>query len=259
MPPHPKEGSPLAIRKFSREISFKRNFNFRSGGLEEIVADLLADRAPDRARSLLLEWEERRNASWVDAHRQAHAKAATGGHLPHMRGQLRHHLGERALVESAQAAQLGVTPFFSTPPGGVFTLARAGRFALVSITLAANKRLPRRSVSRRLLSRSNESIDPQGRLWDEAPRPDPTQLAFLGCLVAVPAAHDPMAPSELAFCVPSPSFDDWIVWTPLQRMHALLVERMDGMSPTKAVTEQIVDKAFAKFRLPKEGADEQGS
>lgn len=227
--------------------------------MESIVADLLADRAPERARDLLIAWEERRNASWANADRDARAKAGTDGHLPQMRGQLRYHFGEKALVEAAQEARLGVIPYHTSPPGGVFTLARAGRFAIVSLSIPFSRKLPRRSKSRLLLGQANESIDPQTRLWDDLKKPHATQLAFLGCLVAVPAYRDPMAPRELAFGVPTAEFDDWISWTPLHRMHGLLLERVGNTSASRATAEKIEDTAFPTFKIPKEGSDEQSS
>src|SRR5258708_7721465 len=148
-----------------------------------MILDLLTDKLPARARDLMLAWDEQRNASWADAERQAEARAASDGHLPQLRGQFRYHLGERALAEAARAAGIGCIPLKTTPPGGTFIVARIGRFGLVSLAVRYSGLLPRRSITRKLLSQANEPLDPQGELFKE--RTDPsavvTDLAYFGC------------------------------------------------------------------------------
>src|SRR5438552_2074437 len=115
---------------------------------DEIVLDLLTDRNAARARNMILSWDERRNSSWADAAREAEARAASEGHLPQIRGQLRYHLGEAALAQAARSAGAGAIPLKTQPPGGVFTVARIGRFALVSATVQNPKAMPRITMSK---------------------------------------------------------------------------------------------------------------
>src|SRR5262249_32839388 len=127
--------------------------------IDELVADLLTDKAAAKARDVILTWSEARTSSWADSDRDAQIRAASGGHLPQIRGQLRYHAGQKALSESCRSTGLGAIPMHTTPPGGVFTVARVGRFALVSLNVRHRKLLPRRSITRRMLSQANESLD----------------------------------------------------------------------------------------------------
>jgi hypothetical protein len=196
--------------------------------VEHVIVDLLADRAPTRARDLMLYWGERRSASWVDAAREAADRAASGGHLPQIRGQLRYHLGEAALTEAARSAGVGALPYRTVSPGGVFMVARVGRFALVNLMVRRPEFLPRRSVTRTMLSQANEKIDPQHRLDLGDERQVVTELAYFGCLVTVPSSNDPTAPSILALGVPNAALNSWLAWIPLHRLHAFLQGRVDG-------------------------------
>ncbi|WP_400765473.1 hypothetical protein [Methylosinus sporium] len=219
--------------------------------MDDTIADLLADRDADKAHKFMLSYEERRIASWADAQRDAAARAATSKHLPHSRGQLRHHYGERALAESAAEAGCGHLPFTSLPPGGVCVVARVGRFALVSVKVGFDGAVPRKSVMRELLARPNAELDPQGALFGSSQRREkPTELAYFGCLVAVPMRRDPSVPSILAFAVPSTTLDRWFYWTPLSSLHAALQKRMDRRTDRAAGTP-IPDRAFPKLRIPK--------
>src|SRR5215813_9548582 len=94
-------------------------------------------------------------------------RAASNGHLPQIRGQLRYHLGQKALAESCHGVGLGAIPMHTTPPGGIFIVARIGRFGLVSLTVKHGELRPRRSITRKILSQANESLDPQARLFQE--------------------------------------------------------------------------------------------
>lgn len=225
--------------------------------LDISIVDLLADKSPSAARDLILAWSERRNSSWANAAREADARAASPGHLPQIRGQLRYHLGEAALGEAARSANVGAMPLKTTPPGGIFIVARVGKFALVSVTSAHAGLMPRRSVTRKLLSQPNENIDPQTDIFaDDRAKPNVvTELAYFGCLVAIPNKRDPSVPAELAFGVPTANLGGWISWIPLPRLHVMLQQKVDagGARPSQAGT--IPDAAFPKFRMPKRDQD----
>ena len=228
--------------------------------VDQTIVDLLADKSPIRARDLMLAWEERRTASWIDAAREAEIRAASGGHLPQIRGQLRYHYGERALAEAARSAGAGAIPLRTNPPGGVFMVARVGRFALVSLVVRYPGLMPRKSISRKILSQANETLDPQSRLAlgdDETPR-IVTELAYFGCLAVVPSRADPTSPAILALGVPNRALSEWICWIPSHRLNAELQARVDavagkGEAPSSG---SVPDEAFPTFRVPK--PDETG-
>jgi hypothetical protein len=222
--------------------------------VEHMVVDLLADKTPAKARDLMLGWAQRRNASWADAAREAESRAASGGHLPQIRGQLRFHLGEAALGEAARSAGAGVIPFRTTPPGGIFMVARVGRFALVNLSVRYPGVMPRRSLTRKMLSQANDAIDPQRRLDLGDEKRVVTELAYFGCLAAVPSGADPTAPAVLALGVPNAGLTNWLAWIPSHRLHAYLQERTDGSgkgADGERSSGSIPDNAFPKFRLPK--------
>ena len=171
-----------------------------------------------------------------------------------IRGQLRYHLGEVALANAARGNGIGLIPLKTQPPGGIFNVARAGRFALVTLTVRYPGLLPRRSVTRELLSQPNEAIDPNLQLpLDDRDRQVLTELAYFGCLTAVPSAADPSVPSILALGIPNRGLSNWISWIPLHRLHALLQERVNS-SKREEPTSSVPDQVFPKFRVPKEGA-----
>lgn len=218
---------------------------------EEIALELLTDRNAERARNMMLAWDERRSSSWADAARDAEARAASDGHLPHIRGQLRYHLGEAALAQAARSAGAGAIPLKTQPPGGVFTVARVGRFALVSATVQNRKAMPRATMSKKLLSQPNGALDPQSSFLDDKPKLV-TDLAYFGCLITVAAMRDPTSPAELAFAVPTPSLDRWISWIPLHRLHAMLQERVDrGVGP-QSTEDSVPDISWPTFKVPGE-------
>jgi hypothetical protein len=220
--------------------------------VEQVVVDLLADKAPTKARDLMLAWAEYRNASWADAAREAESRAASEGHLRQIRGQLRYHRGEQSLAEAAQSAGAGVIPFRTTPPGGVFIVARIGRFALVNISVRYPGLMLRCSVTRKMLSQANEAIDPQHRLDLGDERRVVTELAYFGCLAAVPSIADPTTPAVLALGVPNAALTHWLAWIPSHRLHAYLQERADGRDKGGGESRGFIpDKAFPQFRLPK--------
>jgi hypothetical protein len=200
---------------------------------------------------MMLAWEEHRTASWADAARDAEARAASDGHLPQIRGQLRYHGGEVALAQAARSVGAGAIPLPTRPAGGIFTVARIGRFALVSLMVRERHKLPRRTVTRKLLSQPNEALDPQSSLFrDDAPKPV-TELAYFGCLVAVAARPDPTIPAEMALAIPTRGMDGWISWMPLHRLHSMLRTRADAV-PTRVDESDLPDVAFPTFRLPTE-------
>jgi hypothetical protein len=221
------------------------------------IIDLLADKNPTAARNLMLAWTERRNAAWANAARDAEARAASARHLPQIRGQLRYHLGETALVESARDANVGAIPFQTQPPGGIFTVARVGRFALVSVTAQHKNLMPRKSVTRKLLSQPNEAIDPQNDMFASILSKSPvvTELAYFGCLVTIPNKRDPSVPAELGLGVPNVGLRDWISWIPFSRLVVLLQERVDAAGAPPTGDSAVSDIAFPRFRLPKKESD----
>jgi hypothetical protein len=227
---------------------------------DQSIVDLLADKNPSAARNLVLAWIECRNASWANAAREAEMRAASPGHLPQIRGQLRYHLGESALVAAARAASVGAMPLKTNPPGGIFTVARVGKFALVSVTSAHARLMPRRSVTRKLLSQPNESIDPQNDMFaDVIEKPKVvTDLAYFGCLVTIPNSRDPSVPAELGFGVPTASLTGWISWMPLARLHVMLQQKVDAGTASSTQRGTIPDTAFPKFRFPKKRDKDNG-
>jgi hypothetical protein len=226
---------------------------------DRVVLNLLTDRHAQRARNVILAWDEHRSSSWADAAREAEARAASDGHLPQIRGQLRYHLGEVALTRAARSAGAGAIPLATKPPGGIFTVARVGRFALVSVIVRNHGQMPRQTVTRKLLSQPNESLDPQSPLPFGDPIPKPiTDLAYFGCLIAVAGRRDPTVPGELALAIPTAGLDRWISWIPLHRLHALLQERTDEGSGD-VNDGGVPDIAFPTFRVPvnrKDSGDE---
>jgi hypothetical protein len=191
--------------------------------------------------------------------RQALQRAASVDHLPQIRGQLRYHLGEIALAEAAGAAKAGHLPVKTTPAGGVFIVARIGRFALVNVAVRDRHALPRRSVTRKLLSQRNADLDPQGSLFEARPTSrGTTELAYFGCVVSVPWRRDPTVPAELAIAIPNAGLSEWLIWMPLHFAFARLQERVDSGNPTHPPDHDIPDNAFPKFRFPKED-DKKGA
>jgi hypothetical protein len=205
----------------------------------------------------MLAWSERRHSSWADAAREAELRAASSGHLPQIRGQLRYHFGESALMSAARTANVGAMPMSTQPPGGVFTVARVGKFALVSVTAADSRKTPRRSVTRKLLSQPNQNLDPQGTFFNEHQH-IVTDLAYFGCLVTIPNRRDPTAPAELALGVPNANITDWLSWIPFGRLHGLLQQEVDSGSADSRTDGTVADKAFPKFRVPKTDKGEDG-
>lgn len=230
------------------------------------ILNLLGDRDPALARDFLLAWAEHREASWTNAARDARARAASVKHEPHIRGQLRYQYGESALAVASRKSGIGCLPMPTKLPGGVFMLARVGRFGLVSLSTRHKDFLPRRTATRKLLSEPNDGIDPQTRLEleEEGASRSATELAYFGCLVSVPNRRDPTAPSELAFAVPDASLERWIEWAPLHRVCALLQSlKVPHPKPRGVGTKRIPDRAIPKFRVPKKdrkaGDDEKGA
>jgi hypothetical protein len=223
---------------------------------EELVLDLLIDRNAARARNMMLSWDERRTSSWADAARDAEARAASEGHLPQIRGQLRHHLGETALAQAARSAGAGAIPLKTQPAGGIFTVARVGRFALVHATVQKPKMMPRATMSKKLLSQPNAALDPQRSMFDDQSEPKlVTDLAYFGCLITVAATRDPTVPFELAFAIPTTRLDRWISWIPLHRLHAMLQERVDREGGVQTGDAAVPDISWPTFRVPGEKKD----
>lgn len=214
------------------------------------IAELLAEQGAESAREFFRIFEEARTGSWADAHHQAKARAASEGHLP----QLRHHLGEQALVASAQQTGHGALAMETVMPGARFMLARVGRFGLVSLKAASRTHLPRRSETRCILSQSNEPLEPQKSLFDSDPTVSyrrTTELAYFACLLTIPCVSDPTVPAEFVFAVPRPDMTGWINTISIARLHALLLDvETAGRTDDIASPAQIVDRAFPQIRLP---------
>lgn len=233
--------------------------------MEDQIVGLLADRDPKQAQDFILAFGEHRTASWADSQRQAALKAASKRHVPHFRGQLRHQLGETALANAAQVAKVGCIPFPTVKPGGVFMVARVGRFGLVSLRVGSRRALPRRSPTRLLLSNPNDDIDPQQKLWaaEKASARGATELAYFGCMVVQPSRNDPSAPAEMALAIPNARMTDWLDWIPLPRVFAALQNIVSGDGSAKEAPQirPIPDRRMPTFRLPKRNgeADEGGS
>ena len=226
------------------------------------VIDLLAVRDPIRARDFFLQWSEHCHSAWIDAANDAKSRAATEGHLPQIRGQIRHHRKEIALKTSAQSAGIGVIPMKTLNPGATFMVARLGRFGLVNVAARHELQMPRKSVTRKFLSQPNESIDPQASLFEvEEVKQKTTELAYFGCLVAIPSWRDPTVPAGLWVSVPNAAMTDWIIRMPLHRVIALLNDRTNDapdvvVQPTIA---DVPDRAFPAFRLPNDKDDAESS
>jgi hypothetical protein len=194
----------------------------------------------------------------MNAARESAVRCGSVDHLPQVRGQLRFHLGEVALANAAAKAGLGFIPIKSRPPGGVFNVARVGRFALASIIVREIHAIPRHSVTRSMLARANEDLDPQTKLFEES-KPvttATTELAYFGCVIAVPWRRDPTVPASLAIGVLNADLTDWIEWISLHRAYALLQERVDFADPTASRETEIPDNVFPTLRLPKSGEGE---
>lgn len=224
--------------------------------MDQKIIQLLSAGNPRQAQEFVLSFGEHRSASWADAHRQAGLRAASQKHLPHYRGQLRHQLGETALVNAAQTAKAGYIPMRTIKPGGVFMVARLGRFGLVSLSVANRKALPRRSPTRRLLSSPNEDLDPQHKLFlsDRSTSRGATELAYFGCMVACPSSLDPAVPYQIVFAVPDATLTNWIEWVPLTKLYACLQDLIEKDGPSNvAYSKPILDRRIPTFRLPKQG------
>lgn len=248
----------LASRKFLCHFSTCRKFNLEArlaseSWVENTVVDLLTARGVEQAVDFFRSWDERRNASWANAHRDAMAHAASGKHVPQARGQLRQIYGENAVREAASSAKAGSLPVVSAPPGGVFMAARIGRFALSSITVRHRKFMPRRSITRILMSARNHDIDPQVALAlsEAGAVSQVAELAYFGCLVAIPCRADPTVPSDLLLAVPNSRLTDWVLCLPLPRLHALLQDRATSpiYDPSTELGD-IPDRVFSTFRIP---------
>jgi hypothetical protein len=217
--------------------------------VDELVADLLADRHADKARDMMLAWSEARTSTWADSERDAQIRAAYGGQVPQIRGQLRYHSGQKALADSCQSVGLGAIPMPTTPRGATFTIARVGRFALASLQANDRKLLPRRSITRKIMSQANEPLDPQVQLFES--ERVVTELAYFGCLISIPSKRDPSVPAELGLAVPSAGIASWLSWIPLHRLHGMLQSRADGATGVSdAPSADIPDLAFPTFRIP---------
>jgi hypothetical protein len=244
----------LQSKTFYRKFPFSKTsflgLRAKHMDTDEVVADLLADRDAGKARDMMLAWSEARTSTWADAERDAQMRAAYGGQVPQIRGQLRYHSGQKALVDSCQSVGLGAMPMPTTPGGATFTIGRVGRFALVSLQAKDRTLLPRRSITRKIMSQANEPLDPQTRLFE--PQRVVTELAYFGCLVSIPS-RDPLVPAELGFAVPNAGITIWLSWIPLHRLHGMLQSRIDGAtgaSDARGDDADIPDLVIPTFRVP---------
>ena len=233
--------------------------------MEKDILSLLAGRNSKQAQDFVLAFSEHRAASWADSQRQAAIRAASQRHIPGFRGQLRHQLGETALASAAQVANVGCIPIMTVKPGGVFMVARIGRFGLVSLCIAGRKFTSRSSATRRLLSGPNDDLDPQRKLWlaDKSSARGTTELAYFGCMVACPSRRDPSVPAEMVFAIPNARMTEWIEWIPLTRLFAMLQDvATQNEAPGNAIqSKPIPDRRIPKFRLPRqdEGTGNEGT
>jgi len=222
--------------------------------MDQNILKLLAGTNARQAQEFILSFGENRFAAWAEANRQASLRAASQRHLPHYRGQLRHQLGETALLKAAQTAKIGCIPIPTVQPGGVFMVARIGRFGLVSLTVPKKKGLPRRAATRYLLSEPNDDLDPQQKLrfMEKSPSRGTMELAYFGCMITYPAYREPETPADMVFAVPNARLTDWIEWIPLTKLHASLQDLVgkDGKDDSSYATP-IPDRRIPTFRLPK--------
>ena len=228
--------------------------------MENDIVGLLSGNDPRKAQEFILAFGEQRAASWADSQRQAVMKSASTRHVPHFRGQLRHQLGEAVLARAAETARTGCIPIRTVKPGGVFMVARVGRFGLVSLSVSEKRAIPRKSATRRLLSEPNDDLDPQQKLLfaDRASARGATELAYFGCMITCPSYRDPSTPSDIVFAVPNARLTDWIEWLPITKLFALLQSRMDSSSKPAMPVEArpIPDLRIPRFRLPRQDRDE---
>lgn len=216
--------------------------------IHEQMLSLLGLDRPASAREFLAAWQERRNASFADAHRESALRAASSGHQPALRGQQRYHMGEKALRDAATDAGYGHLAMPTISPGATFITARVGRFALVSVNVRTSRAMPRKSATRLDMSRGNLQIERERELFPSTP-PQPTVMAYLGCVASVPSRIDPSIPEELAFAIPNKSLTDWICWVPINRAAATLQGFADGdAGPTMGGL--IPDNVLVTLRLP---------
>jgi hypothetical protein len=149
-------------------------------------------------------------------------------------------------------------PMQSTQPGASFMIARVGRFALMSVKVSGTGALPRRSATRALLSRPNDEIDPQTRLFEDAKARKKTELAYFGCLVSIPCKVDPTVPAELAIAVLSAATNRWLCWMSIpQACGGLMAVSTSPSRNRSPQTEAIPDRAFPKLRVPKLDSSEE--
>lgn len=220
--------------------------------LENRIIDLLTSGGVAEVRKFFLTWDEARNASWANAHRQAKLLAPSPGHLPALRGQLRHQLGEEALATAAEKAKFGIIARPTEQPGACMMLARVGRFALTSIKVRHRMLLPRQSLTRTVLSRPNLELDPQSDLLRDDASRSLTELAYFGCLIAVPSNSDPSAPGELCLAVPDGSMRDWLKVLSIETVHGMLLDRAAGSKKAKPTgASKIEDKVIPQIIVPK--------
>lgn len=227
--------------------------------MDAVLSRLLTGAQVSQAIDFFDAFTEKRTTSWAEADLQAKGKAASLSHIPELRGQLRHHLGEEALKASAEQAGLATTTMRSAPAGGVFQLARIGRFALSSVKTNVERGRLRPAVTRELLARANHELDPQSSLLPPEPGSATVhEIAYFGCLAAVPTRRDPMVPSILALGVPDVSMRHWLFWIPLPMLAAKMRGiRETGVAP-KAEPEQ-KDAAFPTLLLPKKPGSSSGT
>lgn len=221
--------------------------------LEDRIVELLTSPDSDVARKFFRAWDEERSASWATANLQARKSAASEGHIRALRGQLRHQFGEDALAKAAKTAGVGHFAKPTEKPGAHMMLARVGKFALTSVKVNDRELLPRGSLTRSVLSRANQKIMPQ---LDMLSKPEPesvTELAFFGCLLAVPSTVDHSAPYGLYLAVPDNQMTGWIKTLSIETLHAMILNRQSGKDASKAGSaKKVEDNAIPQIRLSKQ-------
>ncbi len=114
------------------------------------------------------------------------------------------------------------------------------------------------------MSGHNYEIDPQVALslLGASFTQTVTELAYFGCLVAMPCWSDPTVPSRLLIAFPNAGVTRWVLRMELHRLHALLQNRgfSTDVGDVPQENGEIPDNVFSTLRVPKqdEGAADDG-
>lgn len=133
-------------------------------------------------------------------------------------------------------------------------LARVGRFALTSVKVSDRTKLPRESLTRSVLSRPNHKIVPQSEMFPNtaAEADGLEELAYFGCLLAVPSVMDHSAPYGLYLAIPNHGMTEWIKTLSIETLHAKLLNLQSGEGGSEVqAPKAIEDKAMPRIRVQK--------